>query len=272
MAYKYDLSFCLIFQNEAPYLKEWIEFHKLVGGQHFYLYNNLSTDDYLEVLTPYIQEGIVELTDWSYQFLDLEDWFRIQNAAYQDAVIRSTGVTKWLALIDSDEFLFPVKKNSLVEFLSKYENKNHIGGIWVNWVMYGTSNVPKIPDDKLLIETLVFSEGRGNHQYKSIVRPERVSSVASPHHCLYKDGFYDCTPNKKRDHPPYGEIDQVRINHYWTRDEWFLYQVKIPRRVVRDTSEEICLRWALLANIKYDPSILRFAYPLRKHVFQESHP
>lgn len=39
---QYELAICAIFQDEAAYLKEWIEFHKLVGVQHFYLYNHAS--------------------------------------------------------------------------------------------------------------------------------------------------------------------------------------------------------------------------------------
>src|SRR5262245_48829439 len=83
VAYLYDLSFCMIFQNDAPYLKEWIEFHRLVGGQHFYLYNNLSTDNYQEVLAPYIREGIVELIDWPFPSSNFFEWDQIQVKAYQ---------------------------------------------------------------------------------------------------------------------------------------------------------------------------------------------
>jgi hypothetical protein len=61
--YKYDLAICAIFQDEAPYLKEWIEFHRLVGVEHFYLYNHRSRDHYQEVLKPYILSGLVELID-----------------------------------------------------------------------------------------------------------------------------------------------------------------------------------------------------------------
>jgi hypothetical protein len=32
-----NLAITAIFQNEAPYLKEWIEFHLLMGAEHFYL-------------------------------------------------------------------------------------------------------------------------------------------------------------------------------------------------------------------------------------------
>jgi hypothetical protein len=34
------LSICAIFRHEAPYLREWIEFHKLIGAERFFLYDN----------------------------------------------------------------------------------------------------------------------------------------------------------------------------------------------------------------------------------------
>lgn len=267
-AYKYDLSICMIFQNDAPYLKEWIEFHRLVGAQHFFLYNNLSTDHYLEVLTPYVEEGIVELIDWPYPSGIMKEFFDVQDAAYQDAINRTTGESKWLAIIDSDEFLFPVKKDNLVDFLSKYEKKSHIGGLCVSWVIFGTSNVAKIPDDKLLIETLLYSKGEGGPNFKSIVRPERVLHVGkNPHYCVYKEGFHHCAPNKKEPRPPYKEIDKIRINHYWSRDEWYLNNVKIPRREIWGTPAETSAHWGKITNEKYDPSILRFVKPLRQKIF-----
>ena len=36
---KHQLSICAIFKNEAKFLKEWIEYHRLVGVDHFYLYD-----------------------------------------------------------------------------------------------------------------------------------------------------------------------------------------------------------------------------------------
>src|SRR5438132_10410475 len=61
---KYNISICAIFKNEAPYLKEWIEFHRLVGIDHFYLYNLGSTDRYRDVLKDYVKQGIVSLIQW----------------------------------------------------------------------------------------------------------------------------------------------------------------------------------------------------------------
>ena len=72
--YQYELSIGAIFQNEAPYLKEWIEFHKLVGVEHFYLFNNCSTDDYLAILQPYIESGEVDLFQWPTRAVSWENW------------------------------------------------------------------------------------------------------------------------------------------------------------------------------------------------------
>ena len=37
---KYDVTLCAIFRNEALFLKEWIDYHRTIGIEHFYLYNN----------------------------------------------------------------------------------------------------------------------------------------------------------------------------------------------------------------------------------------
>ena len=61
---KYKVAICAIFKNEANYMKEWIEFHQMMGVDHFYLYNNNSADDYFSVLSQYIEKGIVTLVEW----------------------------------------------------------------------------------------------------------------------------------------------------------------------------------------------------------------
>lgn len=263
-SYQYDLSICLIFQNEAPYLKEWIEFHRLLGVDHFYLYNNLSTDNYQQVLKPYIRKGIVDLVEWPHPADNVQEWDKIQVAAYQHAWLKAIGQTKWLAFLDSDEFLFPVRHTNLPKFLTRYEKENHIGGVCVNWVMYGTSGVKKIPEDKLLIETLVYSQQGGHDHFKSIVRPERVAEVCSPHYVHYQKGICHCTPSNKPVLPPCIEIDQLRINHYWSRDEWYLNEIKIPRRLKWGTPPEVCQQWTQANNSMYNDAILRFVPALRK--------
>lgn len=62
MAY---LSICATFKDEAPYIPEWIEFHRRVGVEHFFLYDNLSTDRSREVLEQWVRAGLVTLSDCS---------------------------------------------------------------------------------------------------------------------------------------------------------------------------------------------------------------
>lgn len=265
-AYQYNLSICTIFQNEAPYLKEWIEFHRLVGVEHFYLFNHLSTDEYQKVLKPYVETGIVDVFDWPYEFKSLSEWNQIQVCALNEGLLQARDATKWLAIIDSDEFLFPLKENNLIQFLASYEDSPYLGGLCVNWVMYGTSHIKKIPDQHLLIETLVLSNRSGSDHFKSIVRPERVNKIFSPHTACYQAGFKAYQANGVPAIPPFVDIEKIRINHYWSRDEDYLHHVKIPRRTAWGTSAEICLFWNSLNNMDYNPAILRFVDPLKKRM------
>ena len=55
------LSLCMNFKDEAPYLKEWLDFHILVGVDHFYLFNNNSSDNYEQIIKPYKEKGYITL-------------------------------------------------------------------------------------------------------------------------------------------------------------------------------------------------------------------
>lgn len=196
--YKYDLAICAIFQNEELYLKEWIEFHKLIGVQHFYLYDNLSTDNYEAVLKPYIQSGEVELISWPYSANQGRNWTAIQSGAYKDALKHAKGKVKWLAILDTDEFLFPVETTNCIKFLKEYE-KPSIGGVCVNWQLYGTSRISKCTPDQFMIEQLLLkapTDYYENMHVKSIVRPEYVTDCKNPHYCVYKIGYTQVTSNK----------------------------------------------------------------------------
>jgi hypothetical protein len=181
--YKWQFAVVSIFQNEAAYLKEWIEFHMLVGAEHFILYNNLSTDDYMSVLAPYVKKGIVEVIDWPYDHTNTAEFDALATNAFHDGLTRAKGKAVWLAILDTDEFLYVVDGRKIQDYL-KALLKTKIGGVLVHWYMFGTSYVPKIPDDKLMIEVLVRSGGR-HELFKTICRPDCVSNVANQHYCIY---------------------------------------------------------------------------------------
>lgn len=266
--YKYQLSICTIFQNEARFLKEWIEYHKLLGVEHFYLYNNRSEDNYLPILKPYIDSGEVELVQWD--GYDFQHWNDVQESAYLHAIKKTKKVSKWLAIIDSDEFILPVKENNLVSFLKNYEK---YPGLAINWQCYGTSNIKKIPEGKLLIETLLYRAEKDhydNYYVKSIVRPDMTrSSKGRIHDFFYYDNKYAVNEDKKPVKNLRSKtisVNKIRINHYRTRDEEHFINIKLPR--LKEWYKKNPSRWTFDDhNEIYDDLILRFVPTLREKIF-----
>lgn len=125
-AKKYNLSICTIFKNESPRLKEWIEYHRHFGVDHFYLYNTGSWDSFYSVLRPYIDEGLVTLVNWpevvDKNSTDIHMWeLSTQVPAYENAVnFMARDETKWLAFVDINEFLV-CPRGSVRELLQEYE-------------------------------------------------------------------------------------------------------------------------------------------------------
>lgn len=258
--YEYDLAICGIFQNEAKYLPEWIEFHLDQGVEHFYLYNNRSEDNYREVLAPYIESNIVDLYEWDYVYNYEHEWTPIQCGAYLDCIKRISKTVKWCAFLDTDEFLFNPDFKDLRSVLNDYK---HYNNIWAHWMFYGTSGVEKIPDGENITDHLVYRAKEGSSIGKSIVRPKYVANCVNPHFFYMKDGSIGVNENKVIRNAPYiwdqpysGNV--LRINHYWLRDRDFMFNVKIPRRLKWSDNIDAILQSEELMNQVYDP-ILRGA-------------
>ncbi len=276
---KYNLCVCAIFKDEAPYMQEWIEYHKLLGVEHFRLYNNDSTDNFQEVLEPYILSGEVSLLNWPSNPNELGpnyEWvWKTQFPAYVDAITYFSGVSKWLAIIDLDEFILPLKDASIPSFLKKYEA---YAGVLLNWHNFGTSGVVDVPQDKLMIETLTLrAKTLDEHNYpvKSIVRPERVDITKpicwTPHAWVYlSENDMWISPNFQPWHFGVVEVSQARINHYVHRTERHFVEVKVPNKermeCTKLTSSYID-RWKSACNQESDMEIFRFVPRLREQMF-----
>ncbi|MBS3905011.1 MAG: glycosyltransferase family 92 protein [Simkania sp.] len=216
--YPHTLAICAMFKNEAPWLKEWIEYHRLLGATHFYLYNNDSTDTYDEVLQPYIDLGVVELIDWSsskeehaIRGYDNYAWVPFQIGAYNDCLKhRALSQALWVAVIDIDEFLVPVLGFKSFQTLLEQEARNGTGSLKLFWRVFGTSNIWDLRKDELLTEKLslrALDHHPWNRNVKSLYRPEAVEICLVHTHERLKKGY-----KKKRLNP-----DLFRVHHYWTR-------------------------------------------------------
>jgi hypothetical protein len=251
------IAICCVFQHEAPWLKEWLEFHLMIGVEHFYLYNNLSNDDYLSILQPYIASGIVELFEYPEVGFNAKNQSRTYNHAL--ALAKEDGV-KWLAIIDADEFITPNSPTALRKILKKHER---YPGIYLRWQIFGTSEVDHLEEGELMIEKLMYRAPKrhpANKWGKSIVQPELTRHSLSPHVCSYLNHEKEVELS----------IKKLRINHYYFRTEAYLHQIKIPR--LKRTAE--CgtgnifsyvdiLHFRPIANSIYDNSMKQFIKPLK---------
>ena len=139
--YKYKVSICAIFKNESAYLKEWIDYHLLIGVDHIYLYNNFSDDNYMEILSDYINKGVVELTEWPIQYGQL--------TAYNDCYLKSKDETLWLGFIDIDEFINLQRYDCIKVFLEKFKK---YPSVLLCWRIFGTSGHLKEDNSQLIME------------------------------------------------------------------------------------------------------------------------
>lgn len=217
---KYAVSVCTIFKNEAEYLREWIEFHRIVGVDHFYLYNNNSEDDFHSILNPYIEEGVVTLVEWPHDQAQME--------CYANCVERFASETRWLGFIDVDEFIVPRSTEDIYSFLQPFEDNR--GAVLIYWRLFGTSGYITRDISQPVVEDFTVCWPKYcdigkvflNTRFKFDAKSKRNAGL---HHRLWvQDGKSELPPVNIFNEVATGAISRVKssdfpiqINHYFTK-------------------------------------------------------
>lgn len=257
----HQLAACLIFKNEADYLKEWIDFHRLVGVEKFFLYNNNSNDQYQEVLAPYLAEEVVTLHD----FPILPPVVQVE--AYNACLRTYRQNTRWIAFIDIDEFLCAPKEDSIPNILRDYDAYPAVA---LNWLMFCTSGHILKPKG-LVIENYTRCQAKGNRHVRVIVNPLKTQRFISAHEAVYSDGEHAVNERKEPVRGPYSippAISRLRVNHYWTRSVEEFFLKKLSRGDVANAAELRDIQGLLVAERHYnngdDHAIQRWAPRLKE--------
>lgn len=208
---RYYLAICAIAKNEGPYFKEWIEWHKKQGVEKFYIYDNESTDCTKEVLAPYVKSGLVE-----YNYFP---GYKVQLSAYDNCFDRHRLDTRWIALIDLDEFIVPIKDGNIPEFLKRFEK---FPAVEINWLVYGSNGEKKKKPGTMMERFKRHShyEHILNRHVKSIVNPRRIFNMIGCHEAARISGHAADShgnPIKKNFREREPQHDVIRINHYAVR-------------------------------------------------------
>lgn len=221
---RYYLAVCAIAKDEGSYFKEWLDWHISKGVEKFYIHDNGSTDNTREVLEPYIEEGIVEYIYYP--------GYRMQLSAYDDCMERFRLDARWLAFIDLDEFIVPLKDKDIPTFLRKYENYSVVE---INWLVYGSGGEVKRREGGVMERFHTHSKPEHilNRHIKSIVNPRRVYCMIGCHEAARING--DAVDShghivKKSFRDRTAQADVIRINHYAVRSKEEFYEKKLRGR------------------------------------------
>ena len=115
---KFDVSILAILKNEAPNMEEWLCHHMAIGVDHFFLYDNGSTDELHEVLKPYADHGVVTTV-----YFPMRGLQRDAN----NHVVRFFGdTTEWIAYVDIDEFLVPERDESIRDVMARFPDAEQV--------------------------------------------------------------------------------------------------------------------------------------------------
>ncbi len=163
----------------------------------------------------------------------------MQPAAMKDAIERGAGNTRWLAMIDLDEFILPKQHDDLRETLRDYERYS---GLIVHWRQFGTSDWIRRPPTQInhLLHRAKSTHWTGR-QFKSIMNPEKIDGKRilqerarryTPHIFPIHSGV---TVDERHEEIEYDKILQpfsgetVVINHYILRSFQDYWEIKAPR-------------------------------------------
>ena len=198
---KDKIAVLTIAKNEAKYIKEWIDYHRDLGVDRFFIINNdeLGNDEMQNIITENNKNDIVQLRVPGADGLAK---IGMQEGAYNSVlnqVIRRYNDIKWLAVIDIDEFLY-LGGMKIKDYLNQ-DKFSDTDVIHLNWRLYG-DNGNVLYEDRPVQErftkqcqlNVMYNDEEArkgvleNMFVKSIVRMTDKKTYLRPHHSYVENG------------------------------------------------------------------------------------
>lgn len=221
--FDHTLAAAVMVGDEVACIREWVAFHLTVGCEVIHIYTNWldraaatrrEVDDF-------VAAGLVTITPWPDIFSSGQSgqFSAFQNYCYAHAIMANRGRTRWLALIDADEFLYSPVEDDLKAVLRPLEERPAVA---VNWVNFGSGGHAVRPDGLVIDAYTEAATGDCilNRQYKSVVQPHRITGVFNAHRfltdepgvCAYSEAGEPLGNWPYEFNRPTGRL--LRLNHY----------------------------------------------------------
>ncbi len=213
-----NLSICIMCKDEPEYLLDNIEYHSLIGVDHFIVYDNKSKIPLKEVLS---DKTNVTVNFWD----DTDNGSHVR--CFNHCIRNYKDDFEWIAFIDVDEFIVMKDGNiDLKKFLEPYKD---YGGLGINWLMFGSCGHKNKKADVINNYLYPAFNDTADSCIKTIVNTKFVSTNPPPtnnnHYFLYEEGKFCVNENfEKIDRYKNFPItrDRIQLNHYYTKslEDW----------------------------------------------------
>lgn len=201
-------------KEDGPYIREFVHYHKILGFDHCYIYDNgeETEESIARSLTPQDLEFCTVVRQPGKSTPERN----VQREMYQ-AFVKSGREQDWVAFIDVDEFIVPMRHDNIKEFLEEYGG---LGSIGVNWRMFGPCGRKTKPEG-LVVENYTLS--MPNPCIKTLCKIQDIDNVHNAHNVSGKcraldgkliDGFRSYANDETE---PNRHTATIRVNHYYTR-------------------------------------------------------
>lgn len=159
---KHRVAMAAIVNNEGRWIGEWILFHRLLGIDHFYVYDDSSTDYTREVVRAFGELGWTTLHEdvqslKSAAKIEVPEHVRFtpQYIAVQHAARTYARETEWLALFDVDEFILPrtAEWSCISDGLSAVRTSAGVLRVQGTLFLPNTTDSRPLPPARLLLDT-----------------------------------------------------------------------------------------------------------------------
>lgn len=236
-------------KNDQDYIQEWLDHHRSIGFDHFYVYDNESTPAYKnlgnDVTITYWDENYYfepQLPNSTSPFYnpvldnirtlyltnthhpDFPDKDSKQYKAYQHCLNNYGPLHKWIAFIDSDEFIMLAEGENLKLLLREFSFTSQL---LINWRVFSSSGHLTKQESQLKSYTQWFPD----YQVKPIVQPPRIYAALDAHILVPFPQFPPVNENKENiNYKTTHSSNRIWINHYWSRSKQDFEEVKKVRR------------------------------------------
>eukprot|EP00002_Diphylleia_rotans_P028847 TRINITY_DN5831_c0_g1_i1.p1 TRINITY_DN5831_c0_g1~~TRINITY_DN5831_c0_g1_i1.p1 ORF type:complete len:514 (-),score=67.25 TRINITY_DN5831_c0_g1_i1:535-2076(-) len=123
-----DMMICAIVKAEGGNLKEWIEFHRMMGYERIVLYdNNFEPDELMDSIIGQYPDVVIR-RPWRLR--------HAQTEAMTDCILRYKYTATWASIVDVDEFIVPATRFDSMKAVLETQLRDK-PYLQANWVTFG---------------------------------------------------------------------------------------------------------------------------------------